>query len=184
MKKLFLVAAFAFTGFIGANAQKGNNQIGVGVDVGIPTGDFSDGFGVGIGGYVKGMLGVGTAGQVTLTTGYTSFGMKDDLKQAIGADKASTSIIPILLGYRHNFSGFYAEPQIGYNILGARVKVAGVTASNSDGAFAWAVGFGYVVSNFDIGVRYESMHKDSQSNAFVGFHVGYNFSLGGSTDKK
>ena len=184
MKKVFITAFFVATCLIGAKAQSGNNQIGVGVNVGIPTGDFGDAFGVGIGGYVKGLLGVGSAGQVTLTTGYTSFGMKDEFEQALGVEKASATVIPILLGYRHNFSGFYAEPQIGYNILGARAKAAGVTGTDSEGQFAWAIGFGYVVSNFDIGARYESMHKDGSSTAFVGFRVGYNFSLGGAKSSK
>ena len=184
MKKLVLATAFVVACLIGANAQSGKNQIGVGADIGIPTGDFGDGFSVGIGGYVKGFLGVGTAGQVTLTTGYSSFSMKDEFEQLLGVDKASATVVPILLGYRHNFSGFYAEPQVGYNIFGARVKSGGVTASDSEGAFAWAVGFGYVINNFDIGARYESMHKDGESNAFVGFRVGYNFSLGGASDKK
>ena len=184
MKKMFFVAAFVAVAFIGANAQKGNNQLGVGIDVGIPTGDFGDSFGVGFGGYVKGMLGVGTGGQLTLTSGYTTYSMKDDIKTLLSVDKASASIIPILVGYRHNFSGFYAEPQIGYSILGARVKASGVTVSDSEGAFAWAAGFGYVVSNFDFGARYQSMHKDGESDAIVGIRIGYNFSLGGAKVKK
>ena len=184
MKKVFLAAAFVVAGVIGANAQKGNNQVGVGVDLGIPTGDFGDAFKLGFGGYAKALLGIGTAGQVTFTTGYSSFGMKDELKDLLGVDKASTSIIPLMVGYRHNFSGFYAEPAVGYNILGAKVEEGGSSASDSEGAFAWNLGFGYVVSNFDIGARYESMHKDGESQAVFGIRIGYNFSLGGGSAKK
>jgi hypothetical protein len=184
MKKVLLVAAFIVAGFIGANAQKGVNKIGVGADFGIPTGDFGDLSKLGIGGYAKALFGIGTAGQITFTTGYTSFGWKDEYKDLLGVEKASFNVIPLMAGYRHNFGGFYAEPQVGYNIFGARAKAGGETESDSEGMFAWAIGFGYVVNNFDIGTRYHSMHKDGDSEAFVGIRIGYNFNLGGSTAKK
>ena len=183
MKKIILTTAIAFMSVV-AFSQKGENQIGIGADVGIPTGDFGDGFGVGIGGYLKGLLGVGSAGQMTFTTGYMTFGMKDEFEDALGADKVSSSIIPLLLGYRHNFSGFYAEPQIGYGIYGAKVEIQGSKASDSEGAFTWAVGFGFAKNGFDAGVRYQSGSKDGSSTSLVGIHVGYNFSLGGGTASK
>lgn len=185
MKKIFLAAAFVVAGFIGANAQKGNNQIGVGADFGIPTGDFADLAKLGIGGYAKALFGVGTAGSITFTTGYTSYGMDDEWKDFLGLDKGSYFVIPIMAGYRHNFSGFYAEPQVGYNMFGARAKAGGDSESDSEGVFAWAVGFGYLINKkFDIGARYESMHKDGESTALVGIRLGYNFSLGGGAAKK
>src|SRR3546814_282563 len=92
-----------------AFAQKGNNQVGAGIDLGLPMGDFGDGAKLGIGGTVKGMYGVGTAGQVELTLGYISFGAKENSSVA----SASTSIIPIFAGYRHHFNGLYVEPQLG-----------------------------------------------------------------------
>ena len=183
MKKIILTTAIAFISVL-AFSQKGTNQIGIGADVGIPTSDFGDGFGVGIGGYLKGLLGVGSAGQLTFTTGYSTFGMKDDIEDALGVEKASSSIIPLLFGYRHNFSGFYAEPQVGYGIYGAKIKIGGASESNSEGALTWAVGFGFAKNGFDAGVRYQSGHKDGESTAIVGIHIGYNFSLGGGTASK
>ena len=175
MKKLVL--AFSIAAFtLAANAQTGKNQIGVGADVGIPTGDFGDGVKTGFGGYVKGLFGIGEAGQITFTSGYSAFKAKESTSEF----KATASIIPLLAGYRHNFSGFYAEPQVGYSIYGAKIKSEGISASSSEGAFSWAVGFGYVINNVDFGARYQSMHKDGESLAIVGIHVGYNFSFGGS----
>ncbi len=175
MKKLVL--AFSIAAFtLAANAQTGKNQIGVGADVGIPTGDFGDGVKTGFGGYVKGLFGIGEAGQITFTSGYSAFKAKESTSEF----KATASIIPLLAGYRHNFSGFYAEPQVGYSIYGAKIKSEGISASSSEGAFAWAVGFGYVINNVDFGARYQSMHKDGESLAIAGIHVGYNFSFGGS----
>lgn len=173
MKKLFLaicIAAVSVTSY----GQKGT-KIGVGADFGIPTGDFGEGFKTGFGGYAKGLFGISEAGQITFTTGYSSFKAKGSTSD----EKATWSIIPLLAGYRHNFSGFYAEPQVGYSINSAKVKVDGISASSSDGAFAWAVGFGYVIKDVDFGARYQSAHKDGGTISLVGIHVGYNFSLGG-----
>jgi hypothetical protein len=152
-------------------AQKGTTQIGVGADVGIPTGDFGDGAKTGFGGYAKGLFGIGEAGQITFTTGYTTYKLKGGLPSG-----SNFSIIPLLAGYRHNFSGFYAEPQVGYGIYGSKIKGFG---SDSEGFFTWAVGFGYAMNGLDIGARYQSGHKDGSTLALVGIHVGYNFSLGG-----
>lgn len=174
MKKLFLaicIAAVSVTGY----AQKGTTKIAVGADLGIPVGDFGEGFKTGFGGYAKGLFGIGEAGQITFTTGYSSFKAKGSTDEV----KATVNVIPLLAGYRHNFSGFYAEPQIGYSIFSTKLKSEEISGSTSDGAFAWAIGCGYVVSNVDFGVRYQSASKDGSSLSFVGIHVGYNFSLGG-----
>ena len=172
---IFSIGLFSTIGF----SQSGKNQIGVAAEIGIPTGDFGDLCKLGVGGTLKGLYGIGTAGQLTLTTGYISFGAKDEYKDLIGADKLTTSFIPILAGYRHNFDGFYAEPQVGYSIMNVKAKVGGVSGSESDGAFTWAVGFGYVISDFEVGAHYQSATKDGNSLSFVGFRIGYNFTLGG-----
>jgi Outer membrane protein beta-barrel domain len=180
MKKLFLaiaIAAISTTGY----SQTGNNQIGVGGDFAIPMGDFGDAFKTGFGGYAKGLFGIGQAGQITFTTGYSSFKAKD-----LASDESLTaSIIPLLLGYRHNFSGFYVEPQAGYNIFGAKAKYLGQSSSDSKGGFGYAIGIGYIVSKVDLGVRYQggkpSGDGDETSDwSIIGIHVGYNFTLGGS----
>ena len=179
MKKVFLAILGVSLFSIASFAQKGNNQVGVAAEVSIPTGDAGDVSSVGFGGTVKGLYGIGTAGQLTLTTGYITFSGKKEIKDLLGADKITNSLIPILAGYRHNFSGFYVEPQVGYSISNAKVKGGMFEAKESDGAFTWAAGIGYVINNFEVGARYQSMHKDGESSAFVGFRVGYNFSLGG-----
>ena len=183
MRKILFASIFVVASFIGANAQQGHNQIGIGVDLGLPMGDFGDAYKLGIGGQVKGLLGVGTAGQVTLTSGYMSFKAKD---LPSGVD-IKASIIPILVGYRHNFSGFYVEPQVGYGIYGSKVDGLGspYDGSNSDGAFTWAAGVGYAMAQgLDLGVRYQSASKDGESTSLIGFAVKYNFTLGGASASK
>jgi len=182
MKKvLFALCILAISS--AAYSQKGNNQIGVGVDAGLPLGDFGDSYSFGIGGYVKGLYGIGEAGQITLTTGYTTYSAKKEIKDALGLDKLSANIIPILAGYRHNFSGFYVEPQVGYGSYGSKAKANGNSASSSSGAFTYALGLGFAKSGFDGGVRYQGASKDGSTTSLIGIHVGYNFSLGESSKK-
>lgn len=180
MRKVILVLASVFA-ICSAKAQSGKNQVGIAFEVGLPTGDFKDGFKTGFGGSLKYLHGVGTAGQVSLTSGYTVFNAKD----VPSGYTVKASIIPILLGYRHNFSGAYVEPQVGYGIYGSKFKGGGVDESNSDGAFTWAIGLGYAMEQgLDIGARYQSASKNSATTSLIGLHIGYNFSLGGTTASK
>jgi len=174
MRKILFATVFVVASFIGANAQSGNNQIGIAFDAGIPTGDFGDGFKTGFGGQVRGLLGVGTAGQVSLTTGFSTFKEKEET----GAN-FKMNIIPVLLGYRHNFSGIYVEPQVGYGSYAFKSDLGDA----SDGAFTWAVGLGYAKNGIDVGARYQSGQKDG-SIALIGLHLGYNFTLGGASASK
>src|SRR6266487_4826752 len=174
MKKLLLLIGIACITLL-AHAQKGNNQIGVAFELGIPVGSFGDGVKTGFGGLIKGLYGVGTAGQVTFTTGYSTFTWKN-----LSSDESGNSwIIPFLIGYRHNFSGFYVEPGLGYSVLGDKYKFSGVSASSSTGAFTWGAGIGYAKNGFDGGVRYEGLTKNG-TVSIIGIHVGYNFTLGGT----
>src|SRR3984893_3061305 len=172
MKKIMLVLASALVFSAIGFAQKGHNQIGVAFEVGVPTGDFGTYSKTGFGGSVRGLFGIGTAGQITFTTGYTSFKFKDI--------DAHSSIIPLLAGYRHNFSGVFVEPQIGYGIYGAKVSGG---SSSSEGAFTWAIGAGYAKNGFEGGVRYQSATKDGSTLSVVGIHVGYNCTLGATPSK-
>src|SRR5688500_14217006 len=113
MKKVFL-SIFAIIALAGGSyAQQGNNQISPAVEVAIPTGDAGESSQLGLGLTVKGLYGIGKAGQLTFTTGYLVASAKKEFKDILGADKVNSTMIPLLAGYRHNFNGFYAETQIG-----------------------------------------------------------------------
>jgi hypothetical protein len=179
MKKILLLTAIISLSLL-SKAQSGNNQIGIALEVGVPMGDFGDLSKLGVGGLVRGAYGIGTAGHVTLTTGYVAFSAKDEYKDALGADKINMHIIPIMLGYRHNFNGFFVEPQVGYQIFGAKVEVSGLSGSDSEGMFAFGGGLGFEKNGFEIGARIQAGTKNGETDSYIGFHVGYNFSLGGS----
>lgn len=180
MKRIFAIVLASVFMTASGFAQKGNNKIGVGADVAFPTGDFGESFKTGFGGYVRGMYGIGTAGQVTFTTGYTGYKMKESSDEL----KVTTGIIPLLLGYRHNFSGFFAEPQIGYGIYSSKIttdieELEILEGTDSEGAFTWAANVGYIFNDkIEVSARYQSGHKDGTSMGLFGVRVGYNFSLG------
>lgn len=173
---IILSIALAFSG----TAQKGSTQIGIGAEIGLPTGEFGSedgGAKAGFGGYIKGLFGVSDAGQITVTTGYTSF----TIKGSTSSLKASISIIPILIGYRHNFNGFYIEPQAGVGIYGARVTFQGESGSSSQNKLTLAAGVGYAKNSIDIGVRYQTgVIKQSPDLTLVAVRFGYNFLVGKS----
>ena len=172
MKKLLLLTAIVLFTLL-TRAQSGHNQIGVAFEAGLPMGDFGDAAKTGFGGLVKGLYGVGQAGQVTFTTGYSSFQWKN-----LGSEESGHSwIMPFLMGYRHNFNGFYAEPELGYGLVGSKYNVTGMSSSASAGAFAWGAGIGFAKNGFDAGVRYQGLTKDG-TVSIIGLHLGYNFTLG------
>ena len=179
MKKLLLLLTSVISLSLFSNAQKGNNQIGVAFEAGLPTGDFGTFFNTGYGGTLKGLLGVGTTGQVTFTSGYVSFKEKG----STSGNEASINIIPVLLGFRDNLNGLYIEPQLGYGSYSSKFTENGMSGSDSQGAFTWAIGLGYQVSGFEMGVRYQSgkLPDATSSIGYVGIHVGYNFSLNGKS---
>lgn len=179
MKKIIVGLLAAVLFYASSSAQKGNNQIGMGTDVGIPTGEFSTYFKTGFGAYVKALLGVGKSGQVTFTSGYSSF-------KAVGDFPLKTGIVPLLLGYRANFNGFFIEPQFGYSINNAKFMGFDDVApeKTAGGTFMWAAGIGYVFNNkIEVGARYQSASNNGSTMALFGLRLGYNFSLDGSKSK-
>jgi hypothetical protein len=182
MKKLFIAIVALTAASTASFAQRGLNQISIGPEVNIPTGDFGEGVKTGFGGSIKALFGIGTAGQITLTTGYTTFKFKD--LEDLGDIKANYYIVPFLAGYRQNFSGFYVEPQVGYGLYGAKFKGGGESETSSDGAFTYAVGLGYAMGPVDLGVRYQAGTQDGETLSLVGVRVAYVFNLGGRAVNK
>ena len=179
MKKIIVGLLAALLFYASSSAQKGNTQIGVGTDFAIPTGDFGSIFKPGMGFYVKGLLGVGQAGQVTFTSGYSSFKAVQDFPLKSG-------IAPLLLGYRANFNGFFVEPQFGFSINNATSEGLDGEAPMKEqgGSVMWAAGVGYVFNNkLEVGARYESASNKGTTIGLFGLRLGYNFSLNGSKSK-
>ena len=179
MKKVLLSVLGMITIIAAGFSQKGNNQVGVAAEFAVPTGDAGETSKLGVGATVKGLYGIGEAGQITFTTGLLVAGTKNEFKDLLDADKITSTMIPLLAGYRHHFKNFYAEPQIGYGIYGVKVKGGDYASKDSEGAFTWAINGGYTFNNFEAGIRFQNMHKNGESSGFFGVRLGYNFSLTG-----
>jgi Outer membrane protein beta-barrel domain len=174
MKKIYTVVLAAILFSASSFAQKGNNNIGVGADLSLLTGYFGTWYKPGIGAYAKGMYGIGDAGQVTFTTGFSVFKQKGSTHDF----KATMSIVPLLAGYRHHFNDFFVEPQIGYGIYSSKVKEEGESFHDSNGAFTWAATAGYIFNRqIEVSARFQSASREGTSLGVFGLRVGYNFSL-------
>ncbi|HEY8657450.1 MAG TPA: hypothetical protein VIL78_00320 [Hanamia sp.] len=169
MKKFYLFFCVLLVASQISFAQKGNNQIGIGPEVDFPMGTFGDAYKVGFGGTVKGLLGVGQSGQITLTLGYSTFKGKSGTTGGYSYAGQTYNIIPYLLGYRNNFKAFYIEPQLGF--ASYTTKVTGFKETET--RFTYALGAGYNIHSFDLGLRFQS-HEGS---SFLGARIAYTINL-------
>jgi hypothetical protein len=161
MKKLFvvLVAIVLVASFASAQSVWGQGKMsaGAGLELGLPTGDFGNIAGTGIGGL--GLFQYGLNEDVLLTgqIGYTSWGTKNNY--------GSISDLAILVGGKYNLSkqvtpGFYGMVQIGiYSVswTAPSYTAYGITVgggSVSDSKFVIIPGVGYQFGPIDASVKY------------------------------
>ncbi len=90
------------------------------------------------------------------------------------------NLIPLLIGYRHNFDGIFIEPQAGYMVIGAKMNSAEEgTMTDSGGLLSGALSIGYVFDKqVEISARYQVAGKNGSNLNLFGLRLGYNFSLG------
>lgn len=176
MRKLFVGFLLLFITTL-TNAQQGLHAVNVGVDFGLPIGDFGKAYGIGLGATGKAMYAITDQSDITGTLGYLRFGMKEDSNFMSG----SMSMIPIMFGYKHRFGEWYGEPQLGLHILKSNVKVkdslgwglSGIRGSTSTTKVSFGLGGGYMFSEWDLGFRFQIIDNMN----FLGIRLAYNFSL-------
>ena len=158
-------------------AQKGNNAIGAGADLSFPMGVFGNAFKTGMGVYAKGLFGVGKAGQITFTGGYSTF---KEIGSGFGWS-GKLSFVPLMIGYRHNFNGFFVEPQFGFGNLTYKYTEDGDFWNETEGLVTWAASAGYVFNkHVELSGRYQRSNNATSNGELFGIRLGYNFSLSGS----
>ncbi|WP_026953597.1 hypothetical protein [Algoriphagus vanfongensis] len=179
MKKLLIIGAFltALTHF--SFAQEGNLRINPAIKVGVPIGDLSEVYGMGIGIGVKGLYSLNSDGELTFSTGYTRFGLKNSYADGL---KGSLGIIPLLAGYRHHLERIYIEPQLGLSINSTSLKgsfmgMDSFGGSVSSTSLGYAATVGYLLGDIDLSLSYQGFSLSSQGLGFIGFRVGYQFKL-------
>jgi opacity protein-like surface antigen len=122
MKKVGLVLIVLL--FLGFNLQaQGQMNVGLGLELGLPIGDWSDAAGTGIGGtarfeyaFTKQIVGM-------ITAGYLSFGGDE-----VGEIEWSYSAIPFLPGVKYYFQpGLYGMAELGFHFFSVDVESPSVS---------------------------------------------------------
>lgn len=183
MKRVLTVVLAVAAVVYSAQAQKGQITVSPGLEIGLPIGDFGEMANIGFGLTAKGLYGINDMGEVTFTLGFIRFGAKGiDGEDGI---KASTSLIPIMPGYRHKFSDqFYGEGQLGLTIVRNKVSFDGFAGSIVGGGLSvsttnlgYAVGVGCLLGKIDLGLRYQGVSATGGALSLVGLRAAYNISL-------
>ena len=142
-----------------------DSRFSIGVELGLPMGDFGDYSGFGIGGSLRYEIPVGDAMGFTATAGYISFGGKDVTVMGVTAKTESTGMIPIQLGLKYYFQdqqeGFYGHVMVGVHMFSVDettvdpVTFQTTTESKMKTKFSFAPEVGYHLANLDFGLRYQ-----------------------------
>jgi opacity protein-like surface antigen len=177
MKKLLLLTAITgILAFSSASAQVRKDpamsgpKLGVGVEFGLPVGNFGDVYNLGVGGSLVYQAPIAPSLNFTGSAGYINFSTEDN---PLGI-KINSGYIPVKAGVRY----FFAE-----NFYGAAELGASFSTENGGGtAFAYSPGIGveFPVADkaaIDLGVRYEGWSRNSFTSSFVGIRAAFNFGL-------
>jgi hypothetical protein len=108
------------------------------------------------------------------------------LKPVADADGGNKRTLPLLAGYHRRFGHFYAEPQIGYGIYGARILIPEF-ALPSQGAFFAGIETGFVFKKLSIQVKYQSAYTNKNSylgSSFYCVAAGIAYSLSSHRPQK
>ena len=175
MKKLFFISAIALISFA-TNAQSkkqassGGTSFSLGLEAGIPIGQypkgFSNPFSFVLGGSLQLEQHVAPDLGLTLSGGYLSYSVKSDYRAITGRN--SSGIIPLLAGVKYYFSpGVYGHGQLG---------AAFATAQGGGTSFAYSPGIGFNISpNLDAELKYTGISNKAATLGSVGIRLAYNF---------
>lgn len=165
---LVLLSGAAFSSF--AQSSKEGGKFSIGVEAGLPLGDYKDVSNFVIGGSLKYDHPIAEGTFVTLSAGYSKFLSDDDAKEA----GFKFYGIPVKAGLKHFFSeGFYGEAQVGAAFTKTTVEGIG---SASKTAFAYAPGIGYAFGGgVDLGVRYEGWSLSGGTASQIAARLAFSF---------
>jgi hypothetical protein len=163
---LFLTAITASKAQNVAQVKTNDWRLGVGLNVGVPTGDASNAYSFTLGGDLKLQRDITESLAGTLTTGYTNFFIKDKYKGII----TDFGYIPLKAGIKvFPTKGIYISAELG--------AAFGVQKGSST-SFLYSPGVGIAFAkNYDISARYEGLNQSGQNLGQVALRLAYAFSL-------
>lgn len=162
--KIMTTAAFAVAVFFTTNANAQSKNLGIGLNLGVPTetgGQFA------IGGDVRYQFNVDEQLSIPITAGYTNLSYK------VGNVKFNSGYIPVKVGAKYFFasggSGVYGLAELG---AGFSTETGGKTS------FVYSPAVGYSWANgLDLAAKYEGLARNSSNSGYVGIRLAYGFKL-------
>ena len=186
MKKLLKFGATLLLITAFSNTSKAQFKASAGLELGFAL---EDGFGLMYGASVGGEYGIGDNMGVTAQFGFILNSVSSDF-----FDNASSSFIPMQLGYKYYFdsneSGPYAHAQLGMHMYRFSYEFESFTVdpitfqftpvteeiSISEMYLSYAIGGGFLVNeHIDLGLRFNIISADGGSFSYIGTRVAYNF---------
>jgi len=170
MALILTVTAILFTTNVKAQINPAKAwMIGIGVETGIPEGNYSFGSTMTLGGTIRLQYGISDRFAVTLTSGAYHFFSKTN--PATGTPYDSFGIIPVKIGFKEFFvKSIYFGAETG---IGWEEDDAGAGPHR----FIWSPSLGWASKHLDVGVRYESFSVPRGSDGLIGLRVAYGFGL-------
>jgi len=172
VKKIILIAAASFLmlNHINAQTKRYESKIGLGVDVGLPVGDYKNSADYGVGFSLLYQKPVAENLNITGNIGYLRFNGPEILANI----DYKEGFVPIKAGARY----FIAPYLYGAGELGVAFSTAYGRGAGTAFAYAPSLCAEFPVSNsgtVDVGIRYERWSRSSATLSFVGLRAGYNF---------
>lgn len=166
--KIMATTAAAVALFFSTNVSAQSKNLGIGLNVGIPT---TEGYDFAIGGDLRYQFNVDKQLSIPVTAGYTNISGSSDV--AGTTVKYHFGYIPVKVGAKYFFndsgSGVYGLAELG----------AGFGTNEGSGtSFVYSPAVGYAWNNgLDLGLKYEGLAKDGGSTGYFGLRLAYGFSL-------
>jgi hypothetical protein len=177
MKRFILVILLAIAFYFPSQAQVGENYLNIGLDAGITMNDYLvNQFPAGFGGSVKGLLGVGLSGQITLSGTFLYFPLNSTFILPAG-DNISFQAIPVFLGYRFNFDQFFFEPKLGGAIHVTQNRFGQTSDNLTSTELGFAAEAGYVFNLIEVGLRYQHTGPSPFHLGMLVFRAAYRIPL-------
>jgi len=169
----FLAGAVAAIAIFFTTSVSAQTKLGIGLNVGAPTGDAKDFYNVALGIDARLQFDVSKQISIPVTTGYTSFIGKDYTIGNTTINGSDYGFIPVKAGVKVFFdesgSGLYGLAELG---------AAFGTNKGSGTAFIYSPALGYSWSNgLDLGLKYEALSKNSSTLGQVALRIAYGFNL-------
>ncbi|HCW07373.1 MAG TPA: hypothetical protein DGG95_08420 [Cytophagales bacterium] len=138
-------------------------EVSAGVDVALPAGDLSKAVGNGFGLSARYENEFGKRMSWLVDAGFLSFSGKGSAK--------SITMVPLQAGLKYYFqdqiNGLYVMGELGFHL------VSGGSKSETD--FGVAPGIGYYFSDFDLGLKFQTINSPQGNYDYIGFRAAYIF---------